>query len=186
MHGVPMSAPSADPFRPAEGGCACGTVRFVVEREPMFVHCCHCTRCQRETGGPFAHHAMVEFTAMRLLAGEPEFVRVPTDSGNAHWVIRCAHCRTAMWNEHGSRRAVTRYVRVGCFDEPARFAPRAHIYVRSKQPWLTLGDGAPAFEAHYDAARTWPAASLQRHARAQAVRRESAAPRARRAASAPE
>jgi hypothetical protein len=166
-----MTVPaSATDWPPAEGGCACGAVRYRIEREPMFVHCCHCTRCQRETGGPFAHHAMVEFNAMALLSGEPAYIKVPTDSGNTHWVIRCPGCQTALWNEHGSRRAVTRYVRVGTLDEPSRLPPRAHIYLRSKQPWLTLSDDAPGFAAYYNAAKTWPAASLARYAAAKATK----------------
>jgi hypothetical protein len=136
----------------------------------MFVHCCHCTRCQRETGGPFAHHAMVEFTAMSLTLGEPEFVKVPTDSGNTHWVARCPACRTAMWNEHGSRQAITRYVRVGTLDEPARFPPQAHIYVRSKQPWLKLPPEVATFQGGYNAARIWPALSLERYEAAKAAK----------------
>ncbi len=161
---------------PHDGGCACGQVRFRLEREPMFVHACHCTRCQRETGGPFAHHAMIEFSAFTVIAGEAEFVKVPTDSGNAHWVARCPACRTAMWNEHGARKsAVTRYVRVGTLDEPIRLPPRAHIYVRSRQPWLELGDAIPAFNAYYDAAKTWPAESLARYAAAKALRAAQAA-----------
>ena len=155
---------------PIEGGCACGLVRFQLHKEPMFVHCCHCTRCQRETGGPFAHHAMVEFTEMSLISGEPEFVKVPTDSGNTHWVARCPACQTAMWNEHGSRKAITRYVRVGTLDQPSRFPPLAHIYVRSKQPWLQLPPEAPAFDAYYDAAKIWPPGSLERYAAAKAAK----------------
>jgi len=135
------SARSASAESPLDGGCACGAVRFRLHATPMFVHCCHCTRCQRETGGPFAHHAMIEFTQMSLLSGEPEFVKVPTDSGNTHWVVRCPACRTAMWNEHGSRSAITRYVRVGTLDDPARLPPQAHIFARSKQPWVVLPPG---------------------------------------------
>lgn len=168
-----MPRPNSDSetgFAPAEGGCACGAVRFRLEQAPMFVHCCHCTRCQRETGGPFAHHAMVEFTAMSLTLGEPEFVKVPTDSGNTHWVARCPACRTAMWNEHGSRQAITRYVRVGTLDEPARFPPQAHIYVRSKQPWLKLPPEVATFQGGYNAARIWPALSLERYEAAKAAK----------------
>ena len=164
---------------PLDGGCACGQVRYRLHREPLFVHCCHCTRCQRETGGPFAHHAMIEFSAFSVQAGEPEFVLVPTDSGGRHWVARCPHCRTAMWNEHGSRRSITRYVRVGTLDEPARCPPRAHIYARSCQPWIALGSDAPAFDAYYDATTTWPPESLARYAAAKAAR--AAEPRPRRA-----
>lgn len=163
--GEPTEVPA-----PYDGGCACGAVRYRIHAPPMFVHCCHCTRCQRETGGPFAHHAMIEYTHFSVLQGEPEFVLVPTDSGGKHWVARCPTCRVAMWNEHGTRKAITRYVRVGTLDEPGRAPPLAHIFVRSKQPWLVLPAGVPAFEAYYDATRTWPAESLARYAAAKAAR----------------
>jgi hypothetical protein len=167
----PQQAPTLD------GGCACSAVRYRLLREPMFVHCCHCTRCQRENGAPFAHHAMVEFTQMQVLKGEPAYVKVPTDSGNTHWVVRCPSCQTAMWNEHGSRRAVTRYLRVGTLDEPGRCPPQAHIFLRSKQAWLELPNGAgavPGFAAYYNAAKTWPAASLARYEQARKAKQAAA------------
>ena len=136
----------------------------------MFVHCCHCTRCQRETGGPFAHHAMIEFTEFSVRKGEPEFVLVPTDSGGKHWVARCPQCRVAMWNEHGTRKAITRYVRVGTLDEPDRLPPLAHIFVRSKQAWLDLPADIPAYQGYYRTASTWPPESLARYAAAKAAR----------------
>jgi hypothetical protein len=80
---MPISTSNPDTEH-LDGGCACGAVRFRLHQAPMFVHCCHCTRCQRETGGPFAHYAMIEFTQMSTLQGEAGFVKVPTDSGNAH------------------------------------------------------------------------------------------------------
>ena len=163
--------PSTTPIElqpPFDGGCACGALRYRLLAVPLFVHCCHCTRCQRETGGPFAHHAMIEFTQMSTLSGEPEFVLVPTDSGGRHWVARCPVCRTALWNEHGSRKAILRYVRVGTLDQPALFPPLAHIYARSKQPWVVIPADMPAFKAYYDTAKTWPAESLARYAAAKA------------------
>ena len=160
---------------PQPGGCACGEVRYALRGPPLYVHCCHCTRCQRETGGPFAHHAVIEFTRFEILAGEPEYALVPTDSGGLHWVARCPTCQTAMWNEHGSRRPVVRYVRVGTLDAPERCPPLAHIYVRSKQPWVVLPEGQPAFDEYYDTPRTWPEASVARYRTARA-QRESETP----------
>jgi hypothetical protein len=75
-----------------------------------------------------------------------------------------------MWNEHGTRRAITRYVRVGTLDAPDALPPRAHIFTRSKQAWLTLPVDAPLYRASYDAAKTWPATSLERYKAAKAVR----------------
>lgn len=163
-----------------DGSCACGTVRYRMHDLPMFVHCCHCTRCQRETGGPFAHHAMIEFCKFSVLQGEPQFVLVPTDSGGKHWVARCPSCQTALWNEHGTRKAVTRYVRVGTMDAPAALPPRAHIFTRSKQPWLVSPGDAPSYRAYDDAAKTWPAESIARYEAARSARASEA--RASRAA----
>jgi hypothetical protein len=159
---------------PFDGGCACGEVRYRMHDQPLFVHCCHCARCQRETGTPFAHHAMIEYTKFTVLQGTPDFVLVPTDSGGKHWVARCPSCRTAMWNEHGTRLAITRYVRVGTLDAPAALPPRAHIYTRSRQPWLALSPDVPSYRAYYDAAKVWPPESLARYAAAKAARAEEA------------
>jgi hypothetical protein len=54
---------------------------------------------------------MIEFNAVTVTAGEAEFVKVPTDSGNSHWVARCPACRTAMWNEHGARQSAVTALR---------------------------------------------------------------------------
>jgi hypothetical protein len=113
---------------------------------------------------------MIEFSKFSLLQGEPEFVLVPTDSGGKHWVARCPNCQTAMWNEHGTRNAITRYVRVGTLDTPDALPPRAHIFTRSKQQWLALPGEAPSYRAYYDAAKTWPPESLERYEAAKSAR----------------
>lgn len=65
---------------PAEGGCTCKTVRYRMESEPLFVHCCHCRWCQRETGSAFVLNAMIEADRVSLLQGRVETVMTPTDS----------------------------------------------------------------------------------------------------------
>ena len=144
-----------------EGGCACAAVRYRLASPPMFVHCCHCRDCQRQTGSAFVINALIETSRIVLLAGDPGAVAVPTDSGRPHLIYRCPLCRTAVWSEYGGIAAM-RFVRVGTLDDPAALTPDVHIYVRSKLPWVTLPNGVPAFEAYYDARRLWPAASLER------------------------
>ena len=144
-----------------EGGCACGAVRYRLGSAPMFVHCCHCRDCQRQTGSAFVLNALIETDRISLLSGDPAVVAVPTDSGRPHEIYRCAACQTALWSDYGGRPAL-RFVRVGTLDDPTALTPDVHIYTRSKLPWVRLPDGVPAFDAYYDTKALWPAASLER------------------------
>jgi hypothetical protein len=143
------------------GGCACGAVRYRLTSPPMFVHCCHCLDCQRQTGSAFVLNALIETDRVIVLTGDPESTAVPTDSGRPHHIYRCPACKVAVWSMYGGV-AKLRFVRVGTLDDPSMLRPDVHIYVRSKQPWITLPEGVPAFEAYYDSKTLWPAASLER------------------------
>jgi hypothetical protein len=144
-----------------EGRCACGEVRFRLTSPPMFVHCCHCKDCQRQTGSAFVLNALIETDRIEILSGKPEPVRVPTDSGRPHDVYRCPKCQIALWSDYGGRPRL-RFVRVGTLDEPQAMPPDVHIFTRSKQPWVKLPDGVPAFEVYYDSKALWPPESLAR------------------------
>ena len=145
-----------------EGGCACGAVRYRINREPMFVHCCHCTSCQTETGSAFAINALVESSEVETLKGWPVAVMTPSESRRGQQVWRCPDCKVALWSNYGGSKDVLRFVRVGTLDEPGSIEPDIHIYTRSKLPWVRLPDGAFAVEAYYDSSQIWPAESLER------------------------
>jgi hypothetical protein len=147
-----------------EGSCACGAVRYRLTCGPMFVHCCHCTSCQTETGSAFAINALIESGRVETLAGAPEAVLTPSESGKGQQVWRCPECRVALWSNYGGANDVLRFVRVGTLDAPGALPPDVHIYTRSKLPWVALPEGVPVFEAYYKSAELWPAASLERRA----------------------
>jgi len=144
-----------------EGGCACGAVRYRMISAPMFVHCCHCHDCQRQTGSAFVLNALIETDRVEISSGEPRAFLMRSDSGRPHRVFRCPACGTAVWSEYGGLRSL-RFVRVGTLDDPSALAPNVHIYVRSKLSWVTLPDDVPAFAAYYDPKQIWPAESLDR------------------------
>ena len=144
-----------------EGGCACGHVRYRLVSTPMFVNCCHCRDCQRQTGSAFVINAVIETDRIALLSGEPEPVAVPTESGRPHDIYRCGICRTAVWSDYG-RRPQLRFVRVGTLDNPAALPPNAHIFTRSKLPWVDVSKSGPSFDVYYDMETLWPKASLER------------------------
>lgn len=144
-----------------EGGCSCGAVRYRLTSRPMFTNCCHCLDCQKQTGGAFAINAMIETSRIEMLSGEPVVIDMPSPSGRGHEVHRCPKCDVALWSNYG-RRTWMRFVRVATLDEPHAITPDAHIFTRSRVPWVTLPDDTPAFEIYYDTAKQWSPESVAR------------------------
>jgi hypothetical protein len=146
-----------------DGGCFCSAVRYRLTSAPMFTNCCHCTDCQKQTGGAFAINALIEADRVELLAAEPVAIAMPTDSGRPHDIYRCPRCQTAVWSDYG-RRGVMVFVRVSTLDDPTQITPDAHIFTRSKVAWVGLPADTPAFDVYYDMASLWPPESLARRA----------------------
>lgn len=155
---------------PIEGGCTCKSVRYRLLSAPLFVHCCHCSYCQSETGSAFAINALIEAERMELLSGQIERIEVPTLSGKGQDILRCSRCRVAVWSNYGAARSAVNFVRVGTLDDPDSCPPDIHIYTSTKLDWVILPDTVPAVEEYYQASQYWPRASLVRY---QAVLRKS-------------
>ena len=147
---------------PLFGGCDCRTLRYRLETKPLFVHCCHCRWCQRETGAAFALNALIEAERVTLVSGEPEIVDTPSASGKGQKIARCPKCRIAVWSNYSGAGPAFRFVRVGTLDEPDHLPPNIHIYTSTKQPWIILPANVPAVSEYYDRKKYWPAESLVR------------------------
>ena len=81
-----------------EGGCTCRHVRYRLTTRPLFVHCCHCRWCQRDSGTAFAMNAMIEAERVESLGGDVEVIDTPTLSGKGQKISRCPKCRIAVWS----------------------------------------------------------------------------------------
>jgi hypothetical protein len=158
-------------FLPLEGGCTCGEVRYRLTSAPMFVHCCHCRWCQRETGTAFALNAMIEADRVHLLKGKVEIIDTPSNSGKGQKIARCPTCRIAVWSNYSGAGDAVNFVRVGTLDTPDLLPPDIHIFTMSKQPWVAIPPGMPAVEEYYDRAIYWPKESLERRNAVEATRR---------------
>ena len=143
-----------------EGGCSCGAVRYRLTSAPLFVHCCHCLNCQRQTGSAFVINLLIEADRVELLAGEPQPVDAPRDDGSMQRIYRCPTCEVAVYSEY--TRPEFLYVRAGTLDEPREIVPDVHIFTKSKVEWVVLPESMPAFETFYDMKELWPPASLER------------------------
>ena len=145
-----------------DGGCTCRAVRYRMTAKPLFVHCCHCRWCQRETGASFALNAMIESDRVVLLSGVPEVVLTPSNSGKGQKISRCPTCRVALWSTYSGAGDAVRFVRVGTLDMPDRLPPDIHIFTSSKQSWVTLPPGARTVPEFYDLDAVWSAESQER------------------------
>lgn len=128
---------------------------------PLFVHCCHCSQCQRLTGSAFVLNALIETDRVQVLRGEVHRTDGPSESGRPHDIYRCPACQTAVWSDYG-RRPALRFLRVGALDTPAVLPPDVHIFTRSKLPWVDLSGDPAVYEVYYDMQALRPADSLAR------------------------
>ena len=147
---------------PLAGGCDCGHIRYQMESKPLFVHCCHCRWCQRESGASFALNAVVEAERVALITGHPEIVDTPTAGSEGQLIARCPKCRIAVWSNYSGAGPCFHFVRIGTLDEPDHLPPDIHIFTESKQPWVILSPEIPAVLQYYDRDEYWPDESLER------------------------
>jgi hypothetical protein len=147
---------------PLDGGCVCGVVRYRMVKQPLFVHCCHCRWCQRESGASFALNAMIEADYVIHLGVEPEIIDTPSNSGKGQKIARCQKCHVAVWSNYSGAGPVIRFVRVGTLDAPDHLPPDIHIFTSSKQPWVQLPASVPSVAEYYERESHWPRESLAR------------------------
>ena len=145
------------------GGCACGALRYRVHGAPLFVHCCHCSLCQRQNGSAFAVNALIESDRIECLQGSVDRVEVPSSSGKGQVIVRCAQCQVAAWSHYLVGGDKLAFLRVGTLDEPSVMPPDIHIHTASKQAWVELPEGLPSVQEYYDAREYWPKESLARY-----------------------
>ena len=146
-----------------DGGCTCGSVRYRMAVPPLFVHCCHCRWCQRETGSAFVINALIEADRIGLLSGELEIVNTPSESGEGQKIHRCPKCKIAVWSNYAGSGDAIYFLRVGTLDHPDKVPPDIHIFSSSKLPWVTLPADVPAVPEFYRLSDSWPAESLDRY-----------------------
>jgi len=133
-----------------------------METTPLFVHCCHCRWCQRESGASFALNAVIEADRVTELGETAQLVDTPSESGSGQIIARCPKCKVAVWSNYAGAGPLIKFIRVGTLDNPDLLPPDIHIFTASKQPWVKIAEGTPAVAEYYERERYWPAESLAR------------------------
>ncbi|WP_370689271.1 GFA family protein [Phenylobacterium sp.] len=128
------------------GGCLCGAVRYEIDARPLGGGLCHCRDCQyRSGGGPSATIALPR-AAFRLTRGALRESRTLADSGILVGRSFCEACGTGI-SAFNPRVADLIPISAGSLDDPDRFSPHAHVWLRSAPAWHAVDRTLPCFEA---------------------------------------
>jgi hypothetical protein len=124
------------------GGCRCGAVRYTLalDRLPL-TYACHCTDCQTWSGSAFSQQAVVAEDGVQA-SGPIAIFALTSPSGRISRQRMCEICHTRLFNTNSARPGVA-VIRAGTLDRSNELVVTAHIWTRSKQPWLELPEGAP-------------------------------------------
>lgn len=123
------------------GSCLCGGIGYEISREPVWAHNCHCQRCRKSRGGPFAANLFVPLEAFRYNRGEEllSSYKVPEAERFTH--VFCSTCGSSLPFLNTARGLAV--VPMGSLDDDPGREAGAHIFVDSKAPWFTITDSLP-------------------------------------------
>ena len=126
------------------GGCACRTIRYEIEAEPVFQPDCQCRDCQRMSGT--GHGSYLVFPASDVkLQGEAREWSFAGDSGNMKTRGFCPTCGMPVYLTSAAMPDMFT-VHAASLDDPSRYAPQAVMYRVSALAWDHVDPALPRFE----------------------------------------
>ena len=126
------------------GGCRCGAVRYALALEALpRTYACHCRDCQTWSGSAFSQQTFLPEASLSVI-GPLVVYELATPSGRVSTQRMCSVCHTRIYNSNSARPGIV-VVRAGTLDRSDELDVVAHIWVRRKQPWLSLPEGVPAW-----------------------------------------
>lgn len=113
------------------GGCLCGAIRYGFDVEPVDADICHCTMCQKATGGFFAPFMGVPTAELKWTKGEPRFFRSSAIAERSF----CPECGTPLTFGYVDKPKIS--VSIGSLDDPAAVKPTFQYGIESRVPWFS-------------------------------------------------
>ncbi len=145
-----------------QGGCGCGSLRYEVKGEPIFVNNCHCKQCQHQTGSTSVVNAFFETERVSITSGDVTEHELVSGSGGPHIMVRCAKCGAAVFSHYPGMGRHGLGLRVGTLDDSGAFRPDAVIFASEAMPWVAFPDDIPRFETTYRFSEVLPPERLER------------------------
>lgn len=135
------------PDLPLTGGCQCGQVRYRINAAPYVFYLCHCTECQRHTSSAFGESLRIKGSDLEV-AGELKTYRRMSESGKTREGHFCPDCGVRI--VHGTQGSDMVNIKAGTLDDATWLVPAGHIWTRSKQRFVAIGDDELQYEQQPD------------------------------------
>lgn len=129
------------------GRCLCGTITYTLDNKPAVTGVCHCKNCQRQAGSAFSTLAGIPAAQLHIEGSPKCYQDADTVSGNTVDRYFCGDCGSPIYSQIAAQPDMA-YVKTGTLDDTNDFTPMFHCWCSTKQMWVTLSDGAPAFETN--------------------------------------
>ncbi|RAH68530.1 GFA family protein [Aspergillus aculeatinus CBS 121060] len=81
------------------GSCLCGNITYTAETDEYLKALCHCTDCQKWTGGAFTSNAVVPRESFKVNKGTPSSYDVVGASGKINKHFFCPTCGSSLYTE---------------------------------------------------------------------------------------
>jgi len=136
------------------GGCLCGDLRYILRPGfRMKPYACHCSDCQRRTGSAFSLHMTVMKTDIEI-DGDTDAAHFVQPSGANSIITGCSKCRARIYATNDQRPGLVT-LRLGTLDRAQEVTPAVHLWVQSKQPWVTLPGDAQCLDTQPTSPQEW-------------------------------
>jgi hypothetical protein len=130
---------------PYPGNCLCGEVRYQLCAEPLTYYACHCTDCQRRTGGAMRLAMWVARSSLEVVSGSPALLEFQGSPGRPRRARACPACDTRLWAEPADKPNLA-ILLPGSLRDVGQFQPVAHLWVRSALPWVEIPRDVARYE----------------------------------------
>jgi hypothetical protein len=132
----------ADAPKPITGRCLCGAVTYSVDADPVVQAACHCTDCQRQTGGPFSVIVGVPRAALNVEGSTlSSYSTIGEDHGGETQRSFCTACGAPVFSIAAVMPELA-FIKAGSLDDASWVEPSVEAWTSSAQPWSPRFEGA--------------------------------------------
>lgn len=126
------------------GSCLCGAVKYTSAAEPAVVAVCHCTHCQKQSGGAFSVNVGVPKGRLQFTSGKTTVFQDQGSSGMPVYRHFCGACGSPIFSDVVASPQLD-WLKAGTLDDTSWVNPAVNVWCESAQPWVVYPEGTPRF-----------------------------------------